>query len=272
MSRAVRLGRVAAVVVSLTPAAAHADKIEECVLAHEQAQQKSVEKKLVEALSLSRSCAVPVCPAPVRKECRQWQAELEKSVPTIIVTVRRAGRELSDARVSVDGKAQDPGKEISLDPGAHMVVAEIEDQPKITRQIEVREGERSRMVSVSFTETPVAASAGGGGKDPAADAAPGRSIPTASYVLGGVGIAGFIGFGAMALVVAQDEKDLDECKPRCDQADVDSLGTKYLIGDIALGIGLAGVASAVGVYFLQSPSEEVAVGIGPTSARLRLRF
>ena len=72
--------------------------------------------------------------------------------------------------------------------------------------------------------------------------------------------------------LAQDENDLDECKPRCAQSDVDSLGTKYLIGDIALGIGIAGVASAVGVYFLQSPSEKVAVGIGPGSARLRMRF
>jgi hypothetical protein len=87
-------------------------------------------------------------------------------------------------------------------------------------------------------------------------------------VLGGVGAAGLVTFGALSLSGYLSEKKLrDTCEPTdsCSQSDVDSIRTRYLIGDVALGVGALSAAGAFALWAL-SPAPSNA----NPSARWRL--
>jgi hypothetical protein len=80
-------------------------------------------------------------------------------------------------------------------------------------------------------------------------------------VLGGIGVAGlavFATFGAMGLSEKSDAET--SCAPNCTDDEVGSIRTKFLIGDIGLGVGVASLAAAVivGVVSASSGADEVA--------------
>src|SRR5437868_3814423 len=102
-----------------------ADKVEkkECVAAYEEGQRSRKEGKLSEARERLLVCAQDGCPAVVRRDCTQWVGESELSTPAVVLeAVGDGGRDLTEVRVSVDGKpvAVD-GKAVSLNSGPHVV-------------------------------------------------------------------------------------------------------------------------------------------------------
>jgi hypothetical protein len=83
-----------------------------------------------------------------------------------------------------------------------------------------------------------------------------RTVPVASYVLGGVSVlslAAFVGFR----VAGSNEFDARarDCKPTCTSSQVESVRQKYVISDLALGVSAAAAAAAVTIY-LVSPAEQ----------------
>jgi hypothetical protein len=130
------------------------------------------------------------------------------------------------------------------------------------------EGEKYRLVSVDFTrEEPGAVKPPP--QPPAARAEPVRRIPTLSYILGGVGVAGLAGFGALAVTTSGKEDELrSSCAPVCTEEDVDELKTRYLIGDIALAAGALAVAGAITVYYItpkEMPGPSLTVQAAPAA-------
>jgi hypothetical protein len=83
-----------------------------------------------------------------------------------------------------------------------------------------------------------------------------------------VGVAGIVGFVALGAMGRSKESELNgSCGPTqtCAQSDVDSIKTKYLLADVSLGLGIAGLGAGVALFFLSQPksdapkSEDVAV-------------
>lgn len=87
-------------------------------------------------------------------------------------------------------------------------------------------------------------------EQPASPSTGSRPVPTAVWILGGIGIAGvgsFLGFGLSGL---SQRSDLDDrCKPSCPANDVDAMQRTYLIADISLAVGAVALAAALFVYF-----------------------
>ena len=91
-----------------------------------------------------------------------------------------------------------------------------------------------------------------------------------------VGLGTFVAF---RLVGANQFQSLEQsCKPDCTAPAVDSVRTKYLISDIALGVGAAAAVAAVTVDLVSSTAQSprVALQLSPSAralgARVRATF
>src|SRR5262249_8969273 len=78
----------------------------------------------------------------------------------------------------------------------------------------------------------------------------GRPVPVAPLVVGGVAVVA-LGVGAFFAVSGiSDRSGLQgSCAPHCAQSDIDSVHTKFLVADVALGVGAAAAVAAVVLYF-----------------------
>jgi hypothetical protein len=259
---------IALTVVALTRVAA-ANKKAECAAAYEQSQELRASAKLHAARESLVICAQGACPSFIQSDCTQWLAELQREMPTVVVAAKnRQGTDASGVKVTIDGEgveAEHEGSAIAVDPGRHTFRFEIEGAPPIEREVVIRQGEKDRILDVAFDTAGESASA------PAAPATlpppedklpeekpvgakPGPLRPYA-YVAGGVGAAGIIAFAAFGLAGKGQESDIEGsgCKPNCSPGDVDSVRTKYILADVSLGIGLAGLGAGVALFFLSQP-------------------
>jgi len=77
-----------------------------------------------------------------------------------------------------------------------------------------------------------------------------RTIPLVLVGWVVIGVAGFAVFGALG---RGEESDLkQDCAPQCSDQQVSSVRTKYLVGDISLGVGV--LALAAGPTSFSGPS------------------
>ena len=257
-------GRVlltAATLLALVPLAsrANADEKQACVAASEKAQQLRSAGKLGEARDQLNICGRPECPKLVQQDCTQWMSELLATLPSVVPGAKdRKGRDVVDARVTVDGKVVAEvldGKAIVIDPGVHTFVFESKGLPSVKEQIVVKPGEKNRIVTVTFATPddavapPVAAGPANAGAG--ADSSSGSSAPVAAYVLGGVGIAALGAALYFDLAASGDAHDLRSgCSPNCAQSDVDDVKTKYTIAGVTAGIGGALLITGVVLFFV----------------------
>lgn len=127
-----------------------------------------------------------------------------------------------------------------------------------------------RLVSVKF-ETPKptpALAVNPEQKTPLPEDAP-RPVPVVVYpLLAGAGV-GLVGFGVFAALGRAKQSHLqNECEPHCTSSDSAPMKTEYLVGDIALGVGVAALVGAAVVY-LTRPRQEpnstpsVSFSVGP---------
>jgi hypothetical protein len=80
-------------------------------------------RRLVEARERFRVCAQDECPVSMKGDCAAWLADVEKSLPTVVVSTRsETGTEVTDIVVLVDGRpfiSMVDGKSMAIDPGPH---------------------------------------------------------------------------------------------------------------------------------------------------------
>jgi hypothetical protein len=244
----------------------------ECASAYEKSQEQRASGKLKTAHEQLQICANEACPAFVQTDCSQWVAEVGREIPTVTFSVSdKKGDPVTAAKVSVDGEevaSEINDTPIELDPGTHKFRFEVEGMAPISQELEIRKGEKDRVISASFR------SQGGGGEvtpaaSPYGDAPPAKDAPKEeaesgkpgplrpyAYVAGGVGVAGIAGFIAFGAMGHSKQSDLDSsCGPThtCAKSDVDSIKTKYLLADISLGVGIVGLGTGVALFFLSQP-------------------
>ena len=245
MKRLAACALVVAFVLAASPRAARADETEACVAAYEKAQELRIEKRLRAAREQLVVCSQTACPKAARDDCAQWLGEIDLTLPSIVVSARRAGR-VVPARVFVDGAeiaGEAAARPIQVDPGAHTVRVEPADGIGGEARVELEAGDVARAVAIDLPAPPAS---------PALPppTAPARStIPTGAWIAGAVGAVALGGFAYFGLSGRSKSLDLqDTCYPRCADADVRSANAKLLVADVSLGVAIVAVGVAVWLY------------------------
>jgi hypothetical protein len=205
---------------------ANADTVEECASASEQGQSLRNQRSWTAAHKQFMSCAHARCPAIVRTDCEQWLGELDRAMPTVIVSAKDPqGSDLVEVRFFVDGALlaeRADGKAVSLDPGPHELRYVHAGYAPVVESIVASEAEKNRRLDVRFV----------------APLEPTRKTPVAGYVLGG---AGLLSLGLFMYLDISGQADYDRCAASrsCPPAEIDALETKRYITWSVLGAATA---------------------------------
>ncbi len=259
---------------SLAPSARAEDTVRSCIASSTEGQTLRNGGKLLAARAAMLSCARDVCPAVVRSHCARWLAEIEATLPSIVVRAQAPGGEDSlTARVAIDGRpAKLDGRPVQLDPGEHVVTMDAPGSARVEERVLVVAGETARLITLR-SPPPGASPPPPSGARPVVDASPpapreapaARSVPTGAWVLGGVGVAALAGSGVFALLANHDLSNLDAtCSPHCSASQTSAGRTSATLTYVLLGTGAVAVSGAV-VWAIAFPSRAAwpAVGVVP---------
>jgi len=236
-----------------------------CLEAAAKGQRLRDSHKLVEARPELRACAAAQCPAVVQSDCANWLADVERTMPTVVLTAKdSAGADLVDVTVTMDGQplvSRLDGQAVPMNAGPHSFHFEAPQRPPVDRQVLVKEGEKNQSVAVTFGAAESSTSAvRPGGPSPIA---PLRAV---GWGLAGAGIAG-LGVGVVAGLVAVAKKNGAHCDANdvCDHGTVNGIKSAALVSDagwIAGGLLLSGGASLV-VFAPSGHAGVASVGLTP---------
>lgn len=256
----------------------------ECSDAFEQSQRLRNSADYLEAAGQALRCASDACGAFLSEECGRLYGEIQAATPSVVLAARSAdGAELQNVSVTLDGGSSSlplDGKPLLVNPGHHEFVFEARGREPSKLTTTILAGERFRpIIAVLAEKAPPQPPPSERGEAASGRAQHGR-IPVASYVLGGIGVAGLAGFVGFRIAGANDYAALErDCKPTCTQSSVDAVRQKYVLSYTSLAIGAAASIAAVTFYFAapSQPSQQAAtlqirqVSSGLT-AHLDLRF
>ena len=216
----------------------------ECVNQFDRAQSMQTARKLRDARTSFFACSADACPELVREDCTRSLVELQRALPTVVFSARADGRDITDARVLLDGEAIASaldGHAVTIDPGSHLARFEREGGGVYEVRLVAREGEKNRPVSATFISvTPASA------EKPKAES--GR-FPTLPVILGGTGLLAIGGSFYLRLDANADAQRLHgSCAPSCDQSSRDALSDKLVVANVALGVGIGALALAAATW------------------------
>jgi hypothetical protein len=239
-----------------------------CVNAYDEGQKQRAAGSLKASLELFRVCAEPDCPAATKKDCTTWLAEVEASLPTVVVkAVDAAGHDLTEVKVFLDEQPfldRLDGKAVAVDPGQHVFGFERPGAKRIERVIVISQGEKNRRLEIRWAEDPVADE-----PEPEPDRGDRPIVSPGTWVLGGIGLAGVTVFAVVGGLALADKSDAeDTCAPRCSDSVVDGIRAKLIVADVSLAVGVASLGAAVILGFLSydpggdAPPEQAAWSLG----------
>jgi len=183
-----------------TPAAQGPGRAE-CVAAHQKAQELKRTGKLVETQAELLICSSAGCPGAIISDCGQWIADLEQTTPSMVFDVRKDGRQVTEFKLFVDDQpVTDLSKAHKVNPGRHIVRAELPPFPNQEETVVLPEGQRMRLVPFEFKSQAEAAPAEATPAPAPAPFVTSRPTPVVVYPLLGVAAIGFGSFGVFALL------------------------------------------------------------------------
>jgi hypothetical protein len=208
----------------------------ECLDHHEEAQIARQRRRLRDAQSALRLCSAAACPGIVRADCVDWLDQVSRSLPSVVVTARARGLDLTDVRVTVDGKpAADrlSGAALELDPGEHTFRFEAPPWPPVERTLLISEGVKGRAIDVEFAPPPAPVV-----NEPVLPPWHQR-MTRLDYVVAGLGAAALAASASLGAWALWSRHQLQtSCAPFCERSEVDSVHTKLVLADVALGVAL----------------------------------
>lgn len=251
----------------------------DCLAAHHAAQELRQKDMFLEAQQKLAVCSSASCPGAIISDCGNWITDLEQRTPSIVIEVKVDGRPADNVKISLDREpVSDWTHAIKVNPGRHVIRAEVPKFEPYEEAIVFPEGQRMRLVPIEFKSPvavgPATALAPMPSAEPAArdEGTMSRPVPGAVYPLLGVGAAGLIGFGIFAVIGRSKQSDLENsCQPHCTDSDLAPMKTAYLIGDISGAVGVASLVGAAIVYFSRParPGSALSVQIGPVGGSPR---
>src|SRR6478735_4456773 len=239
---------------------------ETCSAAYERTQTEKLAGHYVAASAAALECSQLQCNSAIVQECVRFYSALESETPTVVFSARKAeGGELTDVRVEMDGKKvadSITGRPFSLDPGPHNFVFVHAKRGLLRLNETARVGDKARVLEVTFADP----NAKPGSKDGGAAPEKKPAVPVATWVLGGIGLAGLGAFTYFRLSAVSEYNDLnDRCNQACSPDEVDPTRKKFTYSYVALGVGAAALVGA-GAFFIANRSSggnTVQAGIAP---------
>jgi hypothetical protein len=203
------------------------------------------------ARTLLLECVNAQCGGDVRRRCATTLQKLDAVTPSIVVRAQLAdGNDVTDVTVRMEDQqlaSSLNGLAIPVDPGEHTLVFERSGLPPVSQTVTLREGEKFRPIDVQLE--PSAPDSG----SERSGAAKGSWLDGQRWAIGGtligVGVVSLGAFTALGLKARSDEKELKDsnCKPNCSEAAVESIRTRYVLSNVALGVGVLALGSATWV-------------------------
>jgi hypothetical protein len=212
-----------------------------CFDRHELGQELRQAGKLVQSRAAFLQCASN-CPAAVQRDCDRWAGEVSAELPQLTIRVQFAGKARNDASVEIDDepRADALASAVALDPGLHRYRVRLAGARAVEGALTLRAGDPIRQLALQLEPLEL----------------PARRVPTLSWVLGGVGVAGTAGFLVFGLSSRSLEHDLERtCAPLCTNEQIDGVRQRSLMANVSLGVGLASLASAAALYLLSEPEQ-----------------
>ncbi len=214
-------------------------------------------------------CEARTCPRAVSDDCAHWRHEVEQDLPTIRLKITDPyAAPVTPTRVTADGESiaiAAIAAPIILEAGPHTLRVEATGFTPIELDRALRPTDREVEVRVVLQPPEPA-------KPVAPSATLAREVPSAAWVLAGVGV---VGLGASLYFGLSSHSQYDDlkatCAPYCARADADSVRTKALLSDIALVGGAAAIGGAAWLYF-GAKSHTAAVQVAPTGHGSALRL
>jgi hypothetical protein len=239
----------------LATRAAADDKLA-CVQAADMGQERRSAGKLQDARAALRTCARETCPTLVRNDCTQWLAEVQASMPTVVLRAEGSGGEdVVDVRVELDGQPLSvmlDGLPIEVDPGRHAFAMRTKNGQSSRQEIVVQTGEKNRPVVFRFPTSEASSAA------PSVSPETPSGAHAAAWIFAGIAVAGGASFGYFGLRGASDVREMRaECAGNCAPERVDAAYEKLLAADISLGVAVA--SAGIATYFFLSS--------GPTATK-----
>ncbi len=231
---------------------ARADDGAVCADAAESGQKVRDKGHFTEAREQFSKCAKKECPKLVREDCLSFLDQLRKRMPSIVIRVADgAHHDVTAFRVLKDGKLlldKPSGTAIDVDPGAATLHVEAGGFAPRDLPVVVAEGEQRRLVEIVVLPpgAPVATPAPIAPRPVEESNGPGA----ATWIAGGVGVAGLAVFGVFQAIAQPRYSDLESqpCAATGTCKGVDSLRTEFTASAVGLGVGAAGLATALILY------------------------
>jgi hypothetical protein len=244
----------------------------ECVQAHQRAQEFKRNEQFLEAQEQLTICSSATCPGALISDCGQWISELEQRTPSLVFDVQLDGKQAPAAKLFVDGQAvSEWSKAYKVNPGRHIVRAELDPFEPREETLVLPEGQRMRLVAITFeSPKPIVRADALSSPAPSMSVETKRPTPAATYALLGVGVAGGVSFAVFSLLGHSEQKALErDCAPRCTNSDMSAMRRNYMIGDISAGVGAAALMGAAITNAARPaerlPSTGLSWSVGPTA-------
>jgi hypothetical protein len=231
-----------------------------CAQAYEKAQEERTAGLLSAALEHLKICIDSTCPKFIREDCLRWMDQTEIALPTVVFSVRKDGKDLTNVEIQCDDNllvGTLDGKALPVDPGLHNFAFNVPGLAPEERQLLIREGERNRIINVDFGTSgassalpPPSPSPSSSVKTvPPAPPAPPATTGALAYGLVGVGALGVAGFTVFGLLGNSRQGELERtCAPNCQSGQIDAVRTQYLLADTCLGVGLVSLGLATYLF------------------------
>lgn len=157
-----------------------------------------------------------------------------------------------------------------MNPGEHQVRFTLDPHPPVVHTVLIADGMKFRLVSAEFwsdapAEEEEAELAAPARRGPpwSGRAAPTRSVPDVVYPLAGLGVVALGSFVAFTISGnAEYDRLSRSCAPFCSDDELRPVRTRYLLGDVSLGVSVLSLAGAAILYFTRPALSPVAPPIG----------
>lgn len=254
-----------------------------CLVANDVGQDLENTNKLRAARAQYVTCSQKSCNPTIRADCEAFLKRVDDKMPTVVVkVVDSRGQDVPGAEVTIDDeKTALDGTPVVVDPGQRTFQAKVKAGEVVDAKPLIVIKEKGRVITLRFS-VPLTPEGNrvkdSSGSDSASSSAASSSaseakqssseIPTATYVLGGVGVAALGAFAIFQIVGRNEYSDLESCKPNCRTADVDSARQKFVFSAVSLGISVVTLAAAAYLYFTNKPDGATSTPKSTTGLRL----
>jgi hypothetical protein len=236
------------------PVAAEVSKLE-CLQRHEDAQLARKQGQLLAARSALLACSRAACPDAIRADCVDWLEDVNRSVPSVVITARDRGADVADVKVFLDGElvaTRLTGSAVEADPGEHHFRLISARGPIVERTMLMSEGVRNRPIDVEFEPPAAPLVSPPAGPPPSWFAS--HPFKQSDRLFGGVALAGVATAAVFGIWAVVERSDLQgSCAPFCTASQVSPVRTKLVVADVGLGIAVA-VLAVGGFRYLTRPA------------------